>query len=85
MYRELPYLGPCPVGSTSRLARGLLAGLLSQASVVLARMSVGVAGAAAQPRVHEPVVEFHGEAGAPEGALYVDGVLVGTLMGVSRL
>ena len=33
-------------------------------------------------------VEFHavhGEAGAPEGALYVDGVLVGVTEGVTRL
>jgi hypothetical protein len=25
----------------------------------------------------EPVLEYHGEAGAPEGALYVNGQLVG--------
>jgi len=31
-----------------------------------------------------PVVEFHAEAGAPEGALYVDGELIGHL-DVSRL
>jgi hypothetical protein len=32
-----------------------------------------------------PCVEFHAEAGAPEGALYVDGVLIGHLPGVMRL
>lgn len=32
-----------------------------------------------------PSVEFHAEAGALEGALYVDGVLIGHLDGVSRL
>jgi hypothetical protein len=32
-----------------------------------------------------PSVEFHAEAGAPEGALYVDGELVGRLPGVTRL
>ena len=31
------------------------------------------------------VYEFHAEAGAPEGALYVDGLLVGRLEGVLRL
>ena len=31
------------------------------------------------------VLEFYAEAGAPEGALYVDGELVGHLPGVSRL
>lgn len=32
-----------------------------------------------------PVVEFHAEAGAPEGALYVNGRLVGRIEGVTRL
>ena len=32
-----------------------------------------------------PRLEFHAEAGAPEGALYVDGVLFGYLPGVHRL
>ena len=32
-----------------------------------------------------PLLEFHAEAGAPEGALYVDGRLVGHLQGVTRL
>ena len=33
----------------------------------------------------DPMIEFHAEAGAPEGALYVNGRLVGTLPGVTRL
>jgi hypothetical protein len=32
-----------------------------------------------------PRLEFHADACAPEGALYVDGVLVGRLPGVQRL
>ena len=44
----------------------------------------GLASAPAEPRP-EPRFEFHAEAGAPEGALYVDGRLVGWLSGVSRL
>lgn len=32
-----------------------------------------------------PYLEFHAEAGAPEGALYVDGVLFGHIEGVRRL
>lgn len=32
-----------------------------------------------------PVLEFHAEAGAPEGALYVDGVLFGHVEGITRL
>ncbi|MDH5338259.1 MAG: hypothetical protein OEW22_00660 [Rubrivivax sp.] len=33
----------------------------------------------------EAAVEFHHEAGAPEGALYVNGRLVGHLPGLTRL
>jgi hypothetical protein len=33
----------------------------------------------------ERVIEYHAEAGAPEGALYVDGQLVGHVLGVTRL
>jgi hypothetical protein len=32
-----------------------------------------------------PMIEFHAEAGAPEGALYVNGRLVGRIEGVTRL
>lgn len=32
-----------------------------------------------------PLIEFHAEAGAPEGALYVDGQFVGRLPGITRL
>ena len=37
------------------------------------------------PRGTDAVLEFHAEAGAPEGALYVDGQWVGTVLGVTRL
>jgi hypothetical protein len=58
---------------------------LGRASALLARMALSVAGAAAQGPAREPTLEFYAEAGAPEGALYVDGELVGTLAGVNRL
>jgi hypothetical protein len=32
-----------------------------------------------------PLLEFHAEAGAPEGALFVDGQRIGVLPGVTRL
>jgi hypothetical protein len=32
-----------------------------------------------------PELEFYAEAGAPEGALYLDGDLVGYLPGITRL
>lgn len=64
----------------------LAAGTLRGAS----RMLDAMAGALApepDPNSFAPdaVVEFHGEAGAPEGALYVDGRLIGHVLGVNRL
>jgi hypothetical protein len=42
---------------------------------------------ATQPKAPptERVIEFHAESGAPEGALYVNGELVGHVLGVTRL
>lgn len=67
-------------------ARQLAARLLRQSSRQLARLARQLALrriASAAPRA--PELEFHAEAGAPEGALYVDGQLVGYLPGVTRL
>ena len=55
-------------------------------ALALARWSRFVAARARKQRAtREPLYEFHAEAGAPEGALYVDGVLVGMVEGVTRL
>lgn len=62
------------------LARALRAG--SRALDALARR---LAAPNRPAPVTEPVLEFYAEAGAPEGALYVDGRLVGVLPGVTRL
>jgi hypothetical protein len=64
--------------------RTVLASVLRAASALLARWARLLhrrvpAGAA------EPILEFYAEAGAPEGALYVDGKLVARLPGVTRL
>lgn len=60
---------------------------LHGASRALKRLARQMAAAPAQPPApaHTPWLEFHAEAGAPEGALFVDGQLVGHLPGVSRL
>ena len=68
----------------SEAGKRLAAALLQRASRLLARLALGLASAPAEPRL-EPRFEFHAEAGAPEGALYVDGRLVGWISGVSRL
>lgn len=66
-------------------ARYRLAVLLRGASVSLARAAQHLAGPVRHRAQAEPQLEFHADAGAPEGALYADGVLVGLLPGVSRL
>jgi hypothetical protein len=62
--------------------RRLVAHLLRAASAALARQARDVARplhARQRRSQHDVSVEFHAEAGAPEGALYVDGELVGYL------
>lgn len=67
--------------------RRTTAAALHSASRVLQRLARQLAAAPARPDAAAltPLLEFHAEAGAPEGALYVDGQLVGHLVGVSRL
>ncbi|MBS0445691.1 MAG: hypothetical protein JSR59_07035 [Proteobacteria bacterium] len=56
---------------------------LAKASRALAALAHGLAKPAAPTR--DPRLEFYSEAGAPEGALYLDGELVGYVEGVRRL
>lgn len=66
--------------------RKLAAVSLRRASHLLARLARKLAVASARvPARRPPELEFYAEAGAPEGALYLDGVLVGHLQGVTRL
>lgn len=67
--------------------RLLVASLLRALSASLTHWAERLlqAQAPTQPPAPELLLEFHAEAGAPEGALYVDGQLVGHLPGVQRL
>ena len=78
---ELPFDAAAPDG---RSLRDLVAALLRVGSRALGLLAERVALAPAAPLV-DPVIEYHGEAGAPEGALYVNGQLVGHVLGVTRL
>ncbi len=96
MTRTLPWAAStsAPLSAT---ALNLLAAALRAASELLERRAARLAEAAraeAQAAAEELLragahtVEFHsfhGDAGAPEGALYVDGWLVGVIDGVLRL
>lgn len=81
LMRELPFDATYPDG---RGAREIFAALLRLASRALGLLAEQVAVVHPPPLV-DPVVEYHADAGAPEGALYVNGQLVGHVLGVTRL
>jgi hypothetical protein len=67
---------------SSEAWRRVLAHLLRSASAMLARQARDVARPLHARQRRQPIdttVEFHADAGAPEGALYVDGEFVGYL------
>ncbi len=70
---------------TSPLRRAAAASLRS-ASAALAHLALRLSAPPARPvEPLAPVLEFYADAGAPEGALYMDGKLVGWVPGVKRL
>jgi hypothetical protein len=75
---------PPPARSAARVA---LARTMRAAATVLERVADRVTPKerSAPAALTLPRLEFHADAGAPEGALYVDGVLFGHLPGVHRL
>lgn len=81
LMRELSYDALPP---PHRRARSLAATLLRTASRTLESLATRLALQPPAPAL-EPVLEYHAEAGAPEGALYVNGQLVGRVLGVTRL
>lgn len=72
-----------PACPTPRWRRRLVQQLRS-CSLTLAHLAERLARVAARPQ-RAPELEFYAEAGAPEGALYSDGKLIGLLPGVTRL
>ena len=83
MTKDLHGLIGSPLGPTSPDARQWLAKLARKLARRLHRLALHLTRRSAPPRPVE--LEFYAEAGAPEGALYVDGQLVGHLEGVQRL
>ena len=81
LMQDLPVAAPA---AEERGVRGLAAELLRAASRMLDALAERLALVEA-PAAAEPVLEYHADAGAPEGALYVNGQLVGRLLGVNRL
>jgi hypothetical protein len=79
--RELP-LDAAPA---ERRLRDLAAALLRLASRALDALAERLDLVEHAPDPAEPLLEYHADAGAPEGALYVNGRLVGHVLGVNRL
>ena len=81
MTRDLPYADAL---AEDRRARHWAAAALRAGSRALDRLALRLTHVDVQARA-DPLLEFYAEAGAPEGALYVNGQLVGTVAGVNRL
>jgi len=79
--KDLPW-SPAPL--EPQRTRRLAASALRGASVALGQWARRLRPVGRHPAT-DPVLEFYAEAGAPEGALYVDGQLVGRVQGVTRL
>jgi hypothetical protein len=73
------------IGHRPSWIRHLIAACLRGGSSLLAQIASRVEGKAARRSDAEPRLEFYAEAGAQEGALYVDGRLVGRLPRITRL
>ena len=80
-FHDFPYDDTLP---ETRGARYWAATVLRAASRSLDTLAQRLALVEA-PAATERVLEYHGDAGAPEGALYVNGQLVGHVLGVTRL
>jgi hypothetical protein len=89
MVNTLKTLHPPTAVSTGSAHRGraALAALMRYGALALHGLAERVAPPAVTSQRGATVarLEYHCEAGAPEGALYVDGVLFGHLEGVERL
>ena len=80
--KDLPWSDPPP---EDRPVREVAAALLRALGAALDSLATRLLYRQATVPAPEPVLEFYAEAGAPEGALYVNGRLVGHLPGVTRL
>ena len=65
--------------------RHAVAAVLRGTSRILSRLARRIAASKKVRHADIGQLEFYAEAGAPEGAIYADGVLVGYLTGVTRL
>lgn len=87
MTKTLPWAAGSAAPPLSATLLHLVAYVLRTTGDAASRLAVRVAVANA-PAPSQGVVEFHAlhsDAGAPEGAIYIDGKLVGVIEGIRRL
>ncbi len=86
LLKDTPWIDAPPRHALDQGLRDVLAALLRALGALLDRTAQRLAAARRSEALWDhPVVEFYAEAGAPEGALYVNGRLVGHIEGVTRL
>lgn len=84
MIKSLPWSYHPVEDALNHRVRHALAVVLRGASLVLSRLARRIA-TSRPASANIGHLEFYAEAGAPEGAIYADGLLVGYLSGVNRL
>ena len=85
MIKSLPWsYHPAEHAFEHRL-RHAVAAVLRGASRMLSRLARRIAASKKVRHADIGHLEFYAEAGAPEGAIYADGLLIGYLTGVNRL
>ena len=85
MIKSLPWSYHPAEHALEHRLRHTVAAVLRGASLMLSRLARRVA---ASKKVNPPGIshlEFYAEAGAPEGAIFADGLLVGYVTGLKRL
>ena len=85
MIKSLIWRPPANTFDIGHRPRWAAAVVLRAASIALTRLARQLARRHAKPDPLAVALEFYAEAGAPEGALYADGKLVGYVTGVNRL
>ena len=82
LMKDLPYSAQPP---QNRPLRELAAAMLRALGAALDQLALRLVHVEAPVEPVDQRLEFYAEAGAPEGALYVNGLLVGHVAGVTRL
>jgi len=82
---DLPIDGDAALDDRRYGLRIWIAAMLRACGQVLQQMAARLTLSEPEALTPEPWIEFYADAGAPEGALYVNGELVGYIEGVTRL